>query len=208
MQPHRIMEVARKKGIDKLFITDHNHLDMAKKMQKMFPRQVMVGEEIITTQGELLAFFSSTNVPAGLEPMEAIIRLRNQGAFISVSHPYDRMRKGWAEKDLLAILPYVDALEVFNSRCLRQQMNELALGLCKRNNLLSTVGSDAHTYGEIGSTLVRLPDFNDAKGLRKSLQSARFDTHLSPFWVHFGSHWAAWVKKAGCGSKTTLMVDE
>ncbi len=81
----------------------------------------------------------------------------------------------------MEIIPDVDALEVFNSRCLRKKMNELAFALAKEKHLLSTAGSDAHTYSEIGSTLVHLPDFHDADGLRKSLESATFETHLSPY---------------------------
>jgi predicted metal-dependent phosphoesterase TrpH len=208
MQPWKIIEVADKKHIDKLFVTDHNEIGVAKRMQKKYPDQVMVGEEIFTTRGELIAYFVTKKVPGGLEPAEAIRLLKNQGAFISVPHPYDRQRNGWEEKDLLEILPGVDALEVFNSRCLSAKMNLSAASLAKEKHLLSTVGSDAHIYCEIGNSLVHLPDFEDADGLRKSLKLATFDTRLSPVWVHFGSRWAANVKRMGFSPREPSSVDE
>ena len=208
MQPRRILEVARRKGIDKLFVTDHNHTGVAKQMQQNYPDSVMVGEEVFTTRGELLAYFIKKRIPGGLEPPEAIRLLKNQGAFISVSHPYDRQRSGWEEKDLLDILPDVDALEVFNSRCLSNKMNDSAAALAKEKHLLRTAGSDAHIYFEIGASVVHLQDFNDAEGLRKSLESAVLETRLSPPWVRFGSRWAAMLKRLGFGVNDASLVDE
>jgi len=207
MKPRQILEVACRRGIDKLFITDHNRIDVAKQMQQDYPEKAMIGEEIFTTKGELLAFFVRENVPVGLEPAEAIRLLKKQGAFISVSHPYDRQRRGWEDEDLMQILPQVDALEVFNSRCLSNKMNESAADLAKEKHLLCTVGSDAHIYFEIGKSFVRLPDFRDADGLRKSLQVATFETRLSPVWVHFGSRWAAMAKRTGLLAKHVSLVD-
>lgn len=208
MQPGMIIKSANKKKIDKLFVTDHNDIGLAKRMQERYPGRVFVGEEILTSKGELLAFFVSNKVPGGLEPLEAIRRLKDQGAFISVSHPFDRQRNGWQVGDLQEILPYVDALEVFNSRCLRNKMNMYAAEMAKEKQLLSTAGSDAHIYYEIGTSLVHLQDFHDAEGLRNALKSATLETKLSPAWVHFGSRWAEYAKKLGLTGKDAYLVDE
>jgi predicted metal-dependent phosphoesterase TrpH len=56
---------------------------------EMAPGQVIVGEEIQTSQGEILAYFLSEEIPAGLEPEEVMRRLRAQKRFISVAHPFD-----------------------------------------------------------------------------------------------------------------------
>ena len=74
-------------------------------MQKLAPDLVIVGEEIMTDRGEILGYFMRESIPAGLTPDETIRRLRDQGAVISVSHPFDRLRKGaWHEEDLLKII--------------------------------------------------------------------------------------------------------
>ena len=149
----------------------------------------------MTTRGELLAAFVTEEIPSGLEPLEAIRLLRQQGAFISVSHPYDITRHGWKLPDLLEIAPLVDAIETFNARCLEARTNQKAQEFARQNNLLGTVGSDAHTASELGTATMLLPDFHDAQELRLALQQARHDTHLSPFWVHIASSYAKWYKK-------------
>ncbi|MGH2523747.1 MAG: PHP domain-containing protein, partial [Anaerolineales bacterium] len=119
MRPADIGRACARKGIHRLAVTDHNTIRGALELQQLAPELVIVGEEIMTTQGELLAYFVSEAVPPDLSPTETIARLRAQGAAISVSHPFDRLRKGaWREADLVAIAPWVDAIEVFNARCI------------------------------------------------------------------------------------------
>ncbi len=82
-----------------MVVTDHNTIAGARAAQELDPELVIVGEEIKTTRGEILAFFVSEEVPAGLTPQETIARLKDQGAFISVSHPFDIYRGGhWDER--------------------------------------------------------------------------------------------------------------
>src|SRR5260370_32439318 len=108
-----------RRGIHRLAVTDHNAIAGALEMRALAPDLVIVGEEVMTTQGELLGYFLHEHVPAGLSPLETIARLREQGAAISVSHPCDRLRHGALHAAALAaILNFVDAIERFNSRCL------------------------------------------------------------------------------------------
>ena len=47
-------------------------------------------------------FVNADLIAAGLSPFATIARLKEQGAFISVSHPFYELRKGgWQEHDLL-----------------------------------------------------------------------------------------------------------
>ncbi len=125
--PADLIAAARRKGIDRLIITDHNTIAGARAAQALDSELVIVGEEIMTTRGEILAAFVTEEVPPYLSPEETIQRLKDQGAFISVSHPFDRMRSGaWKEEDLLEILPFVDAIEVYNSRCMLPGFNRAA----------------------------------------------------------------------------------
>src|SRR5262245_25142036 len=94
MRPADIIRTCARRGIDRLAVTDHNSRAGALEMQALAPGLVIVGEEVMTTQGELLGYFLRECVPAGLSPQETIARLRAQGAAISVSHPFDRLRHG------------------------------------------------------------------------------------------------------------------
>lgn len=196
VKPERIFRLCAERSIDRIIITDHNTADGAIALQKLMPDLLIVGEEIMTTQGELLGYFLKETIPAGLTPEETIRRLRDQGAVISVSHPFDRYRKGaWQQADLERIIDKVDAIEVFNARCLVAEDNTKALAFAQQHGVLGTAGSDAHTGMEYGKAMVRLQPFEGASDFLAALRSAEYVTSLSPFYVHFGSTYAKHVKK-------------
>ena len=197
-RPEDLIRTARKKGLDRLVITDHNSIGGAVAAQKLDPELVIVGEEIMTTRGEILAAFVKEEIPAGLTPQETIRILKAQGAFISVSHPYDTHRKGgWMEADLLEIIPHVDAIEVFNSRCMDPRFNHRAKAFAEKHNLPGTVGSDAHGAFEVGKSVMLLDPFEGPDGMRNVIRQAKVQTRLSPWWVHLVSRYASIKKKFG-----------
>jgi predicted metal-dependent phosphoesterase TrpH len=149
----------------------------------------------MTTKGEILAAFVSEEIPKGLTPQETIRRLKDQGAFISVSHPFDKQRKGgWREEDLLEIVPEVDAIEVFNSRCMLPRFNTEARQFADKYNLATTVGSDAHVTFELGRSLLILEPFEDAKGLRKVIRAGIPKVKWTPQWIHLTSRYSTIYK--------------
>ena len=203
MMPKRLLETARSKGIGRLAITDHGEIEGAFEAQALDPDLVIVGEEVKTTQGELLAYFVREWIPPGLEPMEAIHRLREQEAVISVAHPLDPFRGGaWQEAALREILPYVDALEIFNARTIGKDANERARELADDAGLSGTAGSDAHAYREVGTAGLHLPAFDDAEGMRAALKEARVVGKLSSPLVHFFSRYATLRKRMGWRPKS------
>jgi predicted metal-dependent phosphoesterase TrpH len=203
IQPQMLVDAARRKGIDRLIVTDHNSIDGALEAKRLDPELVIVGEEIMTTRGELLVAFVSEEVPFGLEPLEAIRRLKAQGAFISVSHPFDA-RRGWKLADLLEIIPLVDAIETFNARCMDGRYNLWAQEFARQRNLAGTVGSDAHSTMELGRATLTVESFADADGLRRVVRSGVEEVRLSSPFIHFTSRYAVTVKKLGLGGKPKL----
>ena len=198
MLPSRILEVCKQRGIDRIAITDHNEIGGAKKAFDLDPERVIVGEEIMTTQGEILAYFVEEWIPPQLTPEETIDRLRDQGAVISVAHPYDSIRGGsWNPDDLEKILPLVDAIEVFNARTISSRPDKMAANAADEHGLLRTAGSDAHAYSEVGRTVLRLPNFNDAESFRIALTSAEIIRRRSSPFVHFFSRYATFRKALG-----------
>jgi predicted metal-dependent phosphoesterase TrpH len=194
-RPEGLVSACRRKGIDRVIVTDHNSIAGARAAYALDPDLVIVGEEILTTRGELLAAFVTEEVPAGLAPQEAIRRLKDQGAFISVSHPFDVYRAGhWKEADLLEILPEVDAIEVFNSRCWRQEFNSQAQAFAEKYNLPGTVGSDAHAPLELGRSLMLLEPFEGPDGLRAVIRQGIPQVRGSPPWFHLISRLAVLLK--------------
>jgi len=194
--PKKLVETCRSKGIDRVVITDHNSIAGAQAAHLLDPELVIVGEEILTTKGEILAAYVTEEIPPFLSPLETIKRLKDQNAFISVSHPFDKLRKGgWQENDLLEIIPDVDAIEVFNSRCMNPGFNRLAWEFAEKHNIPGTVGSDAHAAFELGRSLLLLDQFEGPDEMRMVIRRGIPQVKWSPPWVHLSSRYASLYKK-------------
>ena len=190
-RPADIVRTCRRRGIDKIAITDHNAISGALEAQALAPELVIVGEEIMTTQGELLAYFLKERIPPKLDPFETIRRLRAQGAAISVSHPFDRYRGGaWQEQDLRGIVALVDAIEVFNARCVHAEDNARALAFARELGLAGSVGSDAHTLRELGRARLMAQRADTAADLIEAFKAGQVATRLSSPAIHLASRGA------------------
>ena len=198
MLPERLIEAAGKAGLDRLAITDHNLIGGAQELARLAPGLIIVGEEIKTSEGELLAYYVHEHVPRGLTPEETIRRLRDQQAAISVAHPFDHERSGaWTEANLRRILPLVDAVEVFNARCIVRNANQLAAAFAATTGKPGSAGSDAHSYREVGRTQMILPPFEDGPSLARAFAQAELVCRASSLAIHFVSTYATWRKKRG-----------
>ncbi len=197
--PELVIAAARRRGIDRLVITDHNSIKGARLARRMASDLVIVGEEIQTQSGELLAAFVEEEVPPGLPVKEAIQRLRQQGAFISVSHPFDLSREGFALPDLEEITPLVDAIEIFNARCVLNRTNRLAQNYARAHGLGGTAGSDGHIAWEIGRAYLKVPVFNNAEELRQVIRQGTPGGHQVPLAVHAYASFISIPKKMGYG---------
>ncbi len=187
----RLLAHCERIGLDKVAITDHNSIEQAKIAHQKYPDRVIIGEEIETTQGEILGYFMKEWVPPHLSPMETIKRLRDQGAVISVSHPFDIHRSSpWTEDQLTAIVPYIDAIEVFNARCMTQKPNQQADAFAREHGLSGTVGSDAHSIWEVGRAVLEMAEFSGAAEFKTGLVNAEVKATLSPACVHLFSRFA------------------
>ena len=206
LKPANLIAAARRQGLDRVCITDHNTIDGALAAQKLAPDFVIVGEEIKIDRGcEILAFFVREWVPPGLTALETIDRLQRQGALISISHPFDRHRnQPWAEAWLEEILDQIDAVEGLNARAVHAEDNQKAIDFAAVHNLPLTAGSDAHTAMEVGTAWLELPPFTTADEFRAGLPQSVMRGHRSPGWVHFFSTINKWRGRLGikpqCGA--------
>jgi predicted metal-dependent phosphoesterase TrpH len=193
--PQQLAETCQNKKIDRVVVTDHNTIAGAIEAHALDPERVIIGEEIQTTAGELLAAFILEEIPAGLEPIKAIRLLNEQCSFISVSHPFDRFRSPWDKPTLNEILPYIDAIEAFNARCIWPGFNWDVATFGKQNAIPGISGSEAHTLSEVGAATLLLESFHDADGLRKIIRQAKRHNQLSGPWVHFASRRVTNIKQ-------------
>ncbi|HPE63864.1 MAG TPA: PHP domain-containing protein [Methanothrix sp.] len=149
MRPDRLIEHAIEKQLDGLAVTDHDTIDGAMEVfdivkDQQFGLEIIIGEEIKTDRGEVLAYFIDEEIEPG-PFFDVLSEIRRSGGISAIPHPFDRIRKGFSGVEL--VLGEVDAIEVLNSRCL---FNRKALDLCQDHKKPMLGGSDAHFYREVG----------------------------------------------------------
>jgi len=177
-------------GINCLGVTDHNTIAGALKMKEIAPFSVIVGEEIMTLNGEVIGFFLTWEIPAKLSIEETVAQIKAQNGLVCIPHPYDRLRLSVCRDHIVEdIMPDVDIVEVFNARSLSPRSSTRAAQMAQKYDKLASAGSDAHTLPEIGNAYVEMPQFNSKDEFLASLAEGKiFGNRTNPA-AHFASTW-------------------
>ncbi|HEX6350440.1 MAG TPA: PHP domain-containing protein [Candidatus Dormibacteraeota bacterium] len=170
--PAKVARRCRSLGLDPVFVTDHDSIEGALELQRAGDVRVVVGEEILTADGELIGLFLSAPVPAGLSASETAGRIHDQGGIVYLQHPFDTRRRALTEDAMEAIAEAVDAVEVFNGRS-PAEANRRAQELRDTLGVPAGAGSDAHQVGEIGRAFVEMSPFDGPQDFLAKLDEAR-----------------------------------
>jgi predicted metal-dependent phosphoesterase TrpH len=150
--PRAVVRAAAARGLTHVAITDHDRIEGALEARDEAPEGlvVIVGEEIRTADGDLIAAFIERAVPPGLSAAETIAAVREQGGLIGIPHPFDRFRGSLMRDARMASLaPLADWVEVYNARLLGGG-NERAAAFATAIGLPGVAVSDAHSVLEVG----------------------------------------------------------
>lgn len=193
-----VIVASQRRGMSALAITDHNAIDGALELQRIAPFPVIVGEEILTKEGEIIGLFLYEFIPPRLTPAQTVARIKEQGGLVYIPHPCDTLRPSTLrESAFLSILEQVDAVEVLNARVMQPVHNEQAQCLAQKYQLPGGAGSDAHTAFEIGQAYVEMEPFTDSADFLRSLATGRARGSPSLPHVHLFSTWAKLQKRRG-----------
>ena len=171
-EPELIADRSRRLGLDPLFITDHDTTVGARRLQVAVSQRVVVGEEITTTDGELIGLFLQKGIPAGLTARQTALEIKDQAALVYLEHPYDQFRRHLSEEAIEDVASLIDIVEVYNARS-DAKANRRAGELREILGAAPGAGSDAHTVGELGSVYVEMEDFDGAQAFLANLRDAR-----------------------------------
>ena len=186
VSPERLVDRCSRVGLDCIAVTDHNTIEGALSVQRIASFQVIVGEEVGSSEGEITGLFLKQTIPRGLSPKETAMRIKEQGGLVSIPHPFDRFRREVISRSALnEVLPYADIVEVFNSRNNLSADDRKAQEFANEHGLLTSGVSDAHTLMELGRTYVSMPDFDGTPdGFKQALaQGTIVGRRMSPL-VH------------------------
>jgi predicted metal-dependent phosphoesterase TrpH len=186
--PAAVVRAAARRGLTHLAVTDHDRIDGALRARDAAPHglAVIVGEEVTTVDGDLIAVFLERAVPPGMEAVETIAVIREQGGLVGVPHPFD-LSRGYGRKSgalLKDIADKVDWIETYNARVVGGSANERAAIFAREHSLPGVCASDAHSVLEVGvSYNVVRGDPSTAEGLLAALADIGIRPGHASFYV-------------------------
>jgi predicted metal-dependent phosphoesterase TrpH len=165
--------------LDVIAVTDHERIDAAVAARAMaaargYRFEVVVGEEISTRGGHLLALFIEEPVRPLLSLRESIARIHAQGGLAIPAHPLvpfplcasaGSIRRLLADPDP-AVRP--DGIEAFNPTTAGRPWHGRVVAFAAETGLAGTAGSDAHSAGAVGQAFTTFPG-RTAEDLRRAI---------------------------------------
>ncbi|WP_322494302.1 PHP domain-containing protein [Chloroflexus sp.] len=195
--------VAEETDLRVIAITDHNTLEGAFAARRLAPRygiDVIVGCEISTAIGHVLALFIEKPIPAGIDLATTVRFVHEQGGLAFAAHPFGALVASVGRRHLLGPertdldWHLLDGLEVFNASLWNPANNRRAAQKAQSLGLTQIGGSDAHDLAMIGYGRTLFAG-TSAADLRRALQ--RGETQV------IGHYWG-WRGVAGVVRKRAL----
>ena len=147
----------RIKNIKWIAITEHNNIDGGIAFKKYCEKRgnkvnVIIGEEIFTNAGEIIGLYLKEKIPPQMSVEDTIRAIKSQNGVVYVPHPFDEKRKKTVLKyeEIEKNKEQIDCIEIHNGRNVKKDYSIKQEKIAENNNLLAVVGSDAHTWIEIG----------------------------------------------------------
>jgi len=157
-----VEHAAAREDLDVIAITDHERIDAALAgrsiaLDRGLPIEVVVGEEVTTLGGHLLALWIERPIRPFRSLGRTIADVHDAGGLAIPAHPlvpYPLCAQGWVLRRLLddpdeAVRP--DALETFNPTALGRPWHDRVVRFADQQRLAHIGNSDAHALAAVGS---------------------------------------------------------
>jgi len=182
MSLERVIKAARRNGLDGIAVIDHNEIEGAKRLAEVAPFPVIVGEEVVTREGEVAGLFLRERVPPGLSLEETVARIKEQGGLVYAAHPLARdAPQSIGREALESIIDRVNIIEGFNARIRHESDNENAEEIARRHGIAVAAGSDAHFPWEIGRAGIEIAPFSTPQEFLENLRQAQIFGRRTPY---------------------------
>ena len=147
--------------LDVIAITDHDVVEGALRARDLWLRgsyrfDFIVGEEITTSEGHLLALYIEKPIRPHLSMARSVDLVHEQGGLAIVAHPLNRFFRHSCQRDVLdqiyaASDVWLDGIETWNASFCGLYGNRIAMRVNREVYGWPEVGnSDAHTLSAIG----------------------------------------------------------
>ncbi len=157
IKPSELIKVAKARGLDGIAVTDHDTTRGWAHFSVVDDFTVIQGIERTTDHGSIIGLFLNEGIDA-YSFWEAVDQIRSQDGIVVLPHPCDTFRRDTPriralDKGLLKAK--IDAVEIFNSRCILGRSNDRADRLAEELGKHRLGGSDAHNISEVGRARTR-----------------------------------------------------
>ena len=180
--------VERATELDVIAITDHERIDAALVGRAMardrgLRFEVVVGEEVTTLGGHLLALWIEQPIRPFRSLRRSIAEIHDQGGIAIPAHPlvpYPLCAQGFALRRLLADEPRFrpDAIEAFNPTTIGRPFHTRVVRFAEEHDLPKVGNSDAHALAAIGIGWTSFPGRTAAE-LRAAIETGATHYHGS-----------------------------
>lgn len=163
-------------GLDVIAITDHDTADgglEGRELAAEYGLHVIVGEEVKTTEGEVVGLFLERTIPAGMSFADTIAAIKEQDGIVYLPHPFDRLHTVPSYSLLKQHVDAIDVVEVFNSRLAFPAFNERAELFAQRYRIAAAAGSDAHVLASLGTAMTAMGRFEGRHDFLDALVDSR-----------------------------------
>ena len=163
-----MLDAAVARGLDVIAITDHERIDAAVAAQHIaqvrgLPIEVIVGEEITTRNGHLVALFLKHRVRPWGSMRDSIARVHDQGGIAIVAHPLVPYPLCASERTIRRLLDepdprvHPDAIEAFNPTTAGMRWARRVPAFVAETGVAAVGGSDAHRAASVGRVVTTFP---------------------------------------------------
>jgi predicted metal-dependent phosphoesterase TrpH len=198
----KFIRVALERGLTHVAVTNHNNVEGAIAVRDRAAAlgvddrlTVILGEEVSTSDGEVVGLFLQRTIPRGLTADQTADEIHAQGGLVSIPHPFDPLRASHIQRvalEKLAAAGKIDMIEVFNSRVTFSRHNERAADFAARHAIPGIACSDSHSAFEVAMSFNALPAFATADELREGLGENEWHGSRSTVLIHLTTRWAVW----------------
>ena len=137
-------------------ITDHNEVEFAKRMQDKIGNAIIVGEEIMTQEGEIIGLFLKEKIEPNLSVLATVTEIKKQNGLVYIPHPFETVRNGLAMHVLTSIFKDIDIIETFNGRGIftnkNREIEEFLARFSDSHSFATAASSDAHCVSGTGTS--------------------------------------------------------
>ena len=177
--PQQLVDHASQIGLDVIAVTDHDTIEGALRAAEHAARRtklhVVVGEEVSSRDGHIVALFIEKKIRPGMSAAATVHAIHDLGGLAVAVHPFWRTQRrtrsgrvhgvGWLAAEL-----EFDAVEVENATPGFYVFNQLARRLNMGLGSAEVGGSDAHILDAIGRAYTEFSG-KTPKALREAIEA-------------------------------------